>query len=414
MDKRPVLICKFDGKVTHFTKMKHLKFQAEKIFDGFELLDGNYVLITDAEGKVIDIVDETIAGGDIQPFNGILSPGFVNAHCHLELSHLKDVIPPHTGLIPFLLDVVGKRDFPMEIILDRIKNAEAEMLADGIVAVGDIGNTANTLDTKLKSSIKWNNFVEVLSFSDELANKNIEHYSTVLNEFDQGEKSTKLQANHFMTALVPHAPYTISDLTFKNINEQTKDKVISMHNQENPAEDELYMTGGGDYLPFLKKFGFDKSPFPITGKSALQSCLPHFTNGQRIILVHNTFIPESDIDFAVEYSKKHLSGVHFCLCVNANLYIENKMPPIAMLMKHGVDIVLGTDSYSSNWQLSIAAEIRTIREKHPEIPLELILTWATSNGARALGRNEELGSFEKGKKPGVIQLDAKLTSKRLI
>ncbi|PHX74133.1 MAG: amidohydrolase, partial [Chitinophagaceae bacterium] len=133
--------------------MKHLKFQAEKIFDGFELLDGNYVLITDAEGKVIDIVDETIAGDDIQTFNGILSPGFVNAHCHLELSHLKDVIPPHTGLIPFLLDVVGKRDFPMEIILDRIKNAEAEMLADGIVAVGDIGNTANTLDTKLKSSI---------------------------------------------------------------------------------------------------------------------------------------------------------------------------------------------------------------------------------------------------------------------
>ena len=394
--------------------MKHLKFQAEKIFDGFELLDGNYVLITDAEGTVIDIVDEKRAGSDIQKFKGILSPGFINAHCHLELSHLKDVIPPHTGLIPFLLDVVGKRDFPMEVILDRINKAEVEMYEDGIVAVGDIGNTANTLETKLKSSIKWNNFVEVLSFSDEQAKKNLAHYGDVLNEFDEAEKSNQLEDNHFMTALVPHAPYTISDLTFKNINEQTKHKVISMHNQENPAEDELYMTGSGDYLPFLKKFGFDKSPFPITGKSALRSCLPHFTNGQRIILVHNTFIPESDIDFAVEYAKENLSGVHFCLCVNANLYIENKMPPIAMLMKHGVDIILGTDSYSSNWQLSIASEIRTIREKHPEIPLELILTWATSNGAKALGRDKELGSFEKGKKPGVIQLDAKLISKRLI
>ncbi len=394
--------------------MNHLKFQAEKIFNGYEFLDAQHVLVTDTDGVVVDILPEEEAGEDIQQFKGILSPGFINAHCHLELSHLKDVIPPHTGLIPFLLDVVGKRDFPMDVILDRIEKAENEMFLDGIVAVGDIGNTANTLSTKLKSKIRWNNFVEVLSFSDENAALRMQEYGDVLNKFDAAEADQLLDENHFMTALVPHAPYTISDQTFQRINELTKGKVISMHNQENPAEDELYKTGEGEYLHFLKKFGFEKSPFPITGKSALRSCLPHFNQGQRLLLVHNTFIPEEDILFAVEHAKQHLSGIHFCICANANLYIENTMPPIDMLMKKGVDIVLGTDSYSSNWQLSISSEIRTIREKIPAIPLQTILQWATINGAKALGREDVLGSFEKGKKPGIVLIDSLLKSSKLL
>ena len=382
------------------------------MFNGFGFIDNEQVLITDEQGTVVELTTSIDAGEDIEQFVGTLCPGFINAHCHLELSHLKDVIPPHTGLIPFLLDVVGKRDFPMETILDCIEKAEKEMFQDGIVAIGDIGNTANTLETKRNSKIRWNNFVEVLSFSDEMSPKRMQEYSEVLKAFNDAE--LELEKDHFKSALVPHAPYTISNLTFKEINRLTPGAIISMHNQEHPAEDVLYKTGEGDYLPFLKIFGFDASPFPITGKSALRSCLPHFNNKQRILLVHNTFIPEEDIAFAIDYAKAHLAGVHFCLCINANLYIENKMPPILKLMEQGADLVLGTDSYSSNWQLSIASEIKTINERIPEIPLEKILQWATINGARALGRENELGSFEKGKKPGVVLLDSHLNSKRLI
>ncbi len=392
--------------------MKYRKFKGDKMFNGFGFIQNDQVLITDEQGTVVELTTSIDAGEDIEEFAGTICPGFINAHCHLELSHLKDVIPPHTGLIPFLLDVVGKRDFPMETILDRIEKAEKEMFQDGIVAVGDIGNTANTLETKRNSKIRWNNFVEVLSFSDEMSPKRMQEYSKVLKAFNDAE--LELEKGHFKSALVPHAPYTISNLTFKEINKLTPGAVISMHNQEHPAEDVLYMTGEGDYLPFLKIFGFDASPFPITGKSALRSCLPHFNNKQRVLLVHNTFIPEEDIAFAIDYAKAHLAGVHFCLCTNANLYIENKMPPILKLMEQGADLVLGTDSYSSNWQLSIASEIKTISERVPEIPLEKILQWATINGARALGREEELGSFEKGKKPGVVLLDSHMNSKRLI
>lgn len=392
--------------------MKYRKFSADKIFNGFEFYNHEHVLITDEAGRVEEIVPLTEAGEDVESYAGIITPGFINAHCHLELSHLKDVIPPHTGLIPFLLDVVGKRDFPMEIILERIEKAEQEMFEDGIVAVGDIGNTANTLTTKQRSKIKWNNFVEVLSFSDEMSPARMQQYGDVLQAFLDAEK--ELEKDHFKSALVPHAPYTISDITFKEINKRSSNAVISMHNQENPAEDELYKTGQGAYLPFLQVFGFEKSPFPVTGQSALRSCLPHFTNNQRVLLVHNTFIPEEDIDFAIDYAQKHLAGIHFCLCANANLYIENKMPPVQMLISHGAELTLGTDSYSSNWQLSIAAEIKTIKERLPEIPLEQVLKWATINGAIALGRSNELGSFEKGKIPGVVLLDNSFKSRRLL
>ena len=392
--------------------MNYRKFQADYIFDGYELLNREHVLITDVNGKIVDLVHFGEAGDDIQKTNGILSPGFINAHCHLELSHMKDVIPPHTGLIPFLLDVVGKREFPLELILDKIKAAENEMARDGIVAVGDIGNTAHTIETKLKSKIKWNNFVEVLCFSDSMSDQRMHQYTGVLELFKKAEKEYHIQ--HWNSNLVPHAPYTISDITFKRINDLTSNAVISIHNQENPAEDELYITGTGDYLKFLQKFGFNESPFPITGKTSLQSCLPHFNNKQRVILVHNTFTSQDDISFAQGYANEHLAGLHFCLCINANLYIENKVPPIELLMKNNSEIVLGTDSYSSNWQLSIASEIKTIKEKHPQIPLPTILKWATSNGAKALEVDDDLGSFTKGKTPGVLVIDDAFKSKRLI
>ena len=112
----------------------------------------------------------------------------------------------------------------------------------------------------------------------------------------------------------------------------------------------------------------------------------------------------------------HSNGLKlvYCLCINANLYIENKVPPVDLLMKHNCHIVLGTDSYSSNWQLSIAKEMEAIRQHFPHIPDETILQWATSSGAMALGWDDELGSFEKGKRSGVSLIDLDFPkSKRL-
>ena len=400
------------SKVKRIQRMAFRKFKADQLFDGYHLHGNDKVLITDETGKVQEIVSISEAGGDVQTLSGILSPGLINCHCHLELSHLKNVIPPHTGLIEFLCSVVTKRDFHREVIHHEMIKAEKEMYDNGIVAVGDIGNTADTVEVKSKSKIRWQNFVEVLGFTDEKADENIQHFKKVANQFETDHGPWSMVHR---TSLVPHAPYSISPKTFKLINELTKDQIISIHNQEHPAEDVLYKTGNGDYLKLFKIFGINQSPFPVTGLSSIRSVLPHFNNGQTIFLIHNTFMPEEDVVFAKEYADTNELELVWCLCVNANLYIENKVPPIEMLMEHNCPIVLGTDSYSSNWQLSIAKEIQSIKNNFPSLSLETILQWATINGARALQWDNELGSFEKGKKPGLVIIDPNFeTSKKLL
>jgi aminodeoxyfutalosine deaminase len=389
--------------------MGYRKFKADKLFDGHQFHD-NKVLITDEEGVIKDMVTENEAGDNVEVFTGLILPGLINCHCHLELSHLKNVIPPHTGLIEFLCSVVTKRGFSPEIIQQEIIRGEKEMYDNGIVAVGDIGNTADTAAVKSKSRICWQNFVEVLSFTDEKADENFRHYQQVAKVFGAQQSTSNIRHR---TSLVPHAPYSISPKTFQLINAATKEQVISIHNQEHPAEDILYKTGGGEYLKLFKIFGIDKSPFPVTGKSSIRSVLPYFNNGQTIFLIHNTFMTEEDVTWANKYAATTGLKLVYCLCINANLYIENKVPPIDMLMKQGCQIVLGTDSYSSNWQLSIAKEIESVHKHFPHIPLKTILQWATSSGAKALQWDDELGSFDlRGKKPGMVLLESNFSSSK--
>ncbi len=369
------------------------------MFDGRRFRDENEVLVTDETGRIEVIIPAQEAGEGVEQLTGILSPGLINCHCHIELSHLKDVIPPHTGLVDFLCTVVTKRGFAPELIQQEIEKAEQEMYGNGIVAVGDICNTTDAIAAKAKNRVRWQSFIEVLSFTDAKAVDNMRHYGEVLQEH-----LARLATPH-RSVLTPHAPYSISPATFAMLNEATEGQVISIHNQEHPAEDELYKTGGGGFLNLFKIFGVEKSPFPVTGKSSLQSYLPYFMNRQTLLLIHNTYMPEEDIVFARQHAAAHGLQLVYCLCVNANLYIENKTPPILRFMDQGCKLVLGTDSYSSNWQLSIAKEIGAIQQHFPSIALDTILQWATINGAEALRWEKDLGSFEKGKQPGVTLLE---------
>jgi len=132
------------------------KFQASLLFTGNQLLDdADQVLITKADGTVDALVPVSEAGEDVQQLDGILSPGFVNAHCHLELSHMKGMIPPHSGLQEFVKQIVALRQVEPDAIQEAIVLAEAEMIANGIVAVGDISNTLDTLTQKAKHKLAY-------------------------------------------------------------------------------------------------------------------------------------------------------------------------------------------------------------------------------------------------------------------
>ena len=204
------------------------------------------------------------------------------------------------------------------------------------------------------------------------------------------------------TSIVPHAPYTVSTSMFNNINNFSAEKIISIHNQETLAEDELYRTKAGEFLKLYQFLNIDIDFFKPYNKSSLQSYLSLLDKAKQILLIHNTFTTQEDIDFSVEQSKKVHQNVFWCLCANANLYIENKLPPVELFIKNNCKIVLGTDSYSSNHSLNILDEIKTLQKSFPTVTTEALLKWATLNGAAALGVDEKLGSFEKGKMPGII------------
>lgn len=375
------------------------KLKPAAIFTGTQLLEPGNVLIVNEDGIIAGIVAEN-ATSDVELLEGILSPGFVNAHCHIELSHLKGKIPEHTGLVDFVQKVMGGRAASEEEKQLAMRAAVAELYDSGTVAVGDICNTADSLLLKSHSPLYWHNFIEVSGFAESGAAARLSAAEDVLDQFN-------LPYGKY-NSLSPHAPYSVSEKLFRLIDEKTAEQLISIHNQETIAENELYENKSGRFLELYRNFGIDISSFVPTRTTSLQAWMRYFTKKQSIISVHNTFTSEADLAWLrneEEQAPGKISERFFCcLCPNANKYIENILPDISLLMKYDMNIVVGTDSYASNKSLNIMDEINTIREAFPQIPFETILKWATLNGAKALGIDQQYGSFEVGKKPGLVQI----------
>ncbi|MFZ1453373.1 MAG: amidohydrolase family protein [Ferruginibacter sp.] len=382
------------------------KFSADKIFNGYQFLQ-QQVLITDIDGVIVEIVDEKEAGDDVEKLNGILCPGFINAHCHLELSHMKGHIPKHTGLVDFVLKVVTERHYAEQEIFDAIENAEDEMLQNGIVAVGDICNNTLTIPQKTKARLQYHNFIEASGFLPALAKERFDKSLEILHKYRSGIQYPVSGIQHPASSICPHAPYSVSPGMFGMINDLPNNNLLTIHNQETEAENEFFEKGTGDFLRLYKQMGIDISFFKPSNKTSLQTWLPYFTKEQTIILVHNVVTTANDIEFLRLQTPDSRLQTVFCLCPNANLYISNTLPDVNMLMKYTENIVLGTDSLASNDALSIWDEIQTLQKNFKEIDLAILLKWATSNGAKALQMENNLGSFEKGKTPGVLLLDDK-------
>ncbi len=370
------------------------KIKGASIFDGQKFLPENIVLVTGKDGVVAEIRNTWENEKDIEDFPGIICPGFVNAHCHIELSHLYNKIPQHTGLVNFVQQVISLRNVDEEEKQAAMQKADLAMYNEGIVAVGDICNTADSIPLKQNSSTWWKNFVELSGFVDAGAEGRMEAGKQILQFFDDG-------LPQFPATLTPHAPYSVGKKLFSLLNTETQHKIISIHNQESGAENELYKTGSGDFLNLYKNLGIDISNFSAPGKNSFQFWVNEFTENQKIISVHNSFTNEEDLEILDEALKKRIS---FCLCPNANLYIENKLPLVKLFRKTNQHICLGTDSLASNTTLSIVEEMKTISINFQDIPLEEILRWATLNGAESLGIAEQFGSFSPGKKPGIVCL----------
>lgn len=383
--------------------MAYLQFSGENLFDGTQFLGPDLVLITTEDGIIKAIIPLQDAGENVQKLNGIIAPGFINAHCHLELSHMKGIIPEHTGLPDFILKIVNERHFPEESILEAMADGEAEMLQEGIVAVGDISNNALTAAQKQKGHLAYHTFIEISGWKPAIAESRFANAQNVMEQFRLIEAAASL--NPLKSSFSPHAPYSVSKELWQMMMPHFEGNTVTIHNQETPAENELFLNGTGDFVRMYQAMNIDQTHFSPTGQNSLPSYFPQLKNAKNILLVHNTTTNEADIHFANQLAMQHAQELYYTLCVNANIYIENKLPPIELLRSKNAAIVLGTDSLSSNHQLSILSELKTIRKNFPSIPLEEMLQWATLNGAKALQLEQKFGSFEKGKKPGLILIN---------
>ena len=372
------------------------KISADAIFTNTGSPLKNTVVIADHSGTIDRL--EPVSAHDpvtIEQFRGALIPGFVNAHCHLELSHLKGKVDTGTGLIPFLEKVVTLRQEDQEIIEEAIRIQDQEMYASGIVAVGDISNKTDSFKTKISSKIRYYTFVEMFDFlQDQLA---LQFYSDYKKVYD-------LAPSYYPNArsAVPHAPYSVSQSLFQFINELNGTHVTqSIHNQETADETQLFRNGGGRIPALFHGFSFKLPHFRPTGKPSIHYSMENLNPKQRTIFVHNTLTTQEDIEDAHRWS----DNVYWATCPNANLYIENKLPDYRIFMGTGARVCIGTDSLTSNWQLSILDEIKTIARYQSFVSTETLISWATLNGAMALGFEDMLGSIEPGKRPGINLLD---------
>lgn len=366
-------------------------FRADYIFPVSAEPIKNGIVAVDDNGKIISVASNyspDIVATRIEHVKGAICPGFINTHCHLELSHLKDKIAPKGGLINFIKSIQTVRDADAAEIAEAAAKADKEMYENGIVAVGDICNSNVSIPIKEKSKIYYHSFVEAFGFSPERAQEIFDKSIALLNEFKPASSS-----------ITPHAPYSVSKELFKLIKKysDTGTNLISVHNQESDDENKFYRYRLGGFIDLYDHFGIDIAFFKSQARNSLQSILPLLTNKQEILLVHNTCTNLKDIYFVKRFDKK----VHFCFCPGANLYIENRLPKVELFVDQGFNLTLGTDSLASNTKLCILNEMHILQEKFPSLTTERLMQWATINGARYLGIAEEKGTIEPGKTPGL-------------
>ena len=195
------------------------------------------VIQVDSSGRIINVFkdNDKIKPNNIEFFNGILCPGFINAHCHLELSYLKQdtFIDKAEGIVRFIDKMRKKPKYSESIISQKIEAAESEMIKEGIVGVADICNTKNTIFQKKRKNIRYTNFIETYQVDEKKSDIAINNSLRLQKLFE---------SNGLNAIISPHSPYSVTTSLLKKISTllRKSDNVITFHNQESLTENELF------------------------------------------------------------------------------------------------------------------------------------------------------------------------------
>ncbi|MFN5346591.1 MAG: amidohydrolase family protein [Bacteroidota bacterium] len=361
--------------------------------DGPPIKDG---IVEVNEDGLIRSVFQNDAFENFTYVKGIIIPGMVNAHCHLELSHLKGQIPARTnGMAGFIDQVFSLRantndDASREAMIGNDK----AMYDEGVVAIGDISNSAISIDVKKKSGIHYHTFVEVMGMSDALAESRFENGVQLLNRFVENDLSS--------VSLALHAPYSISKKLIQLVNTYLKsNSPSSIHINESDDELVFCKSKVGQLKEVFEKYKLPVQDFDnLTQETVLIDVVKNLTNAAPLILVHNVKTDLAEIEKANQLN----ANLYWCLCVQANEYITGQTPDLKIFNNDSLNVVVGTDSLASNTNLSLLEELKLISRLNNQIPFERLIKWATINGAKALSKENKIGKIKSGYKPGLTQI----------
>lgn len=391
-------------------------------------IENGYIIYNEENGEIVEVgklenaesagkVQEKTAGEteglDCEYFDGAITPGFVNTHCHLELSYLKGKFRKGSGMAGFIDQINALRDSTTQQEKLRSISDEADaMWKKGVQALGDISNCADTFEIKSNSPIYFRTFLEVFG--------SIPEESDGVIDFANGLCTKAREEFSLDAAPTPHSCYTMCpELIKKASAEALKEGFLSYHSEETQQEEDMMIYGKGkmydNRLEQVAAGGFKMPPIP--GKTSLMYFIdlleeihkPPFK--EHILLVHEVCMNQEGIDRV----KEVMHNAYIALCPLSNIFIHNQLPPVELMRKNNLKLTIGTDSLSSNDDLDIVKEMFCLQENFNDLSLGELLTWASRNGAEFLNIDSWAGSIEKKKKPGLVlidhlSLDARLTS----
>lgn len=362
------------------------KISADYIFNASQGLLKNHYLALNDEGTIQGI-HKIETDDEIEHLAGIIAPGFINAHCHLELSAMRNQIPEGTGMVGFIGEIFAKRHtFTDKEKVQAALREVKKMWQGGTVAVGDICNTLVSLTVKCKYPELFTfSFIELLGLDPGRLELELEKGRQYIEEFE----TEGMQAS-----ITSHAPYSMSQALLRGIALQKPER-LSIHLLESKAEREIFEKGSGEFVGFYEALQLAPQKFPDS--SPIDYVLAGLEEDQAMILVHNTEMNKKEI----KYIAKRFPQASFCLCPRSNYYIHHTYPEVERFAGITDRICLGTDSLASNHDLQVFEEAKCIHEISPQVPLSKLLDWLTFQGALAIGQEARLGSFRVGSKPGV-------------
>jgi cytosine/adenosine deaminase-related metal-dependent hydrolase len=370
---------------------------ADALLPGEDAPIRDAALVLDQDGAVLDVgraadLLPKHAGAPVEIARGVVMPGLVNAHTHVELSAMRGKVSGGHGFVPWVERLMGLRASERpEDDAEAIERAAAELEQFGTAAVGEVTNTLSAMGALARHGLCGSIFHEVFGLDRERALAKLEAM--------RAEREALLAdvSLDFAAAAAPHTVYT----THPDAVRATLDEVraagsrTTVHLCEHPAERTFLLHGRGPFADFAARMRFAVEQFPVPHKGPVDVAADLGLLAPDVLLVHLTDVRSDELD------RVAASGAPVVLCPRSNLYIEVKLPPLLEMLKAGIVPALGTDSLASNASLDVLAEARALADRFPSVDKRLLVQMATAAGAKALGR-PDLGRIAKGCRPGVV------------